>query len=115
MYQSLAGRAAVLQLLPLSLGEGYGRPGLSPRAIGHSKPPLSIIEPSENLFDTMFTGFHALEIKSAATFSPDFIQGLMKYSKILKGQKMLTGIAYGGDDSFTNRDVPIYSWRSFER
>ncbi|MCX6131231.1 MAG: AAA family ATPase, partial [Proteobacteria bacterium] len=251
--QSLAGRAAVLQLLPFSLSEVCGRLGLNSDEIGHKKPPLTITDAPEQLFDAMFNGFyprprlqhipitdwmssyyktylerdvrslanigdldsfsrfvkllagrcgqlldltslgndagvshttssrwisileaselevqkgtvrpqmcharheqpsrgertqhdlaanrgedpdfyfwrdsqgleidlvweragiiHGLEIKSGATFSPDFIQGLTKWSDILDGQKLLTGLVYGGDQGFNYKEVPVYSWR----
>jgi len=55
--QSLAGRCAVLNLLPFSLAELSGRPGLSPGFMGQAelKNPQP---PKTDLFQTLFTGFY---------------------------------------------------------
>jgi len=53
--QSLAGRAAVLHLLPLSQAEIHERSPLSRESIGQHMPPASVPVES-SLMDTLFTG-----------------------------------------------------------
>lgn len=54
--QSLAGRTAVLHLLPFSLAELEGRPAPALREIGRA-PPVPR-ESTRGLFQTLFTGFY---------------------------------------------------------
>ena len=55
--QSLAGRAAVLHLLPFSWSELQGRPPLSLASIGRKTPTRSE-PPKADLMDVLFTGFY---------------------------------------------------------
>lgn len=52
-----------------------------------------------------------VEIKSAATFSPDFVQSLSKWRGITGSTKLNASVLYGGDESICYKDVPVYSWR----
>lgn len=58
-------------------------------------------------------GICGLELKSGATFSPDFVQGLNKWSSLVEGQKTNLGVVYGGDQGLCYKDIPVYSWRCF--
>jgi uncharacterized protein len=53
--QSLAGRAAILHLLPFSQAEIHRRPPLPRDGIGRHMPPARVSE-ERNLMDTLFTG-----------------------------------------------------------
>ncbi len=55
--QSLAGRAAVLHLLPLSLSELEGRPSIDLDALGRRVPPKTRSS-KRKLMKTLFTGFY---------------------------------------------------------
>lgn len=55
--QSLAGRCAVLHLLPLSLAELTGRPAPAPEAWGRDLPRRTR-PPRRGLMETLFTGFY---------------------------------------------------------
>ncbi|MBN1858966.1 ATP-binding protein [Candidatus Bipolaricaulota bacterium] len=53
--QSLAGRAAILHLLPFSQAELHGQPPLPRDSIGQRMPPARVSE-KRSLMDTLFTG-----------------------------------------------------------
>ncbi|MFH1723302.1 MAG: ATP-binding protein [Elusimicrobiota bacterium] len=55
--QSLAGRCAILHLLPFSLHELAGRPALAPEVWGRELPRQGR-KPRRGLMDTLFTGFY---------------------------------------------------------
>jgi len=55
--QSLAGRCAVLHLMPFSLGELEGRRPIAPEKLG-SSIPASRKPPKSDLLSTLFTGFY---------------------------------------------------------
>ena len=55
--QSLAGRCAVLHLLPFSLSELFGRPSLSLAKLGQSARE-SMKKPEKSLMEVLFTGFY---------------------------------------------------------
>ena len=52
-----------------------------------------------------------IEIKSARTFSPDFLITFRFLDKNLETQKGNKTIIYGGDESFTHKEVKILSWK----
>jgi predicted AAA+ superfamily ATPase len=52
-----------------------------------------------------------LEIKSGATFAPDFIQSLEKWKAIVAPTEVHCSVLYGGDQSLTCKGIPAYSWR----
>jgi len=54
--QTLAGRAAILELLPFSIAELCNRPGLSPDAFVTGDPPVSE-RPAMSLDELLFSGF----------------------------------------------------------
>jgi len=54
--QSLAGRCAILHLLPFSLPELLGRPGMPPERLGRDIP-ASPPRPGRSLAECLFTGF----------------------------------------------------------
>jgi predicted AAA+ superfamily ATPase len=58
-------------------------------------------------------GVNGLELKSAATFSPAFVQGLQKWSSLVEGMKTTVSVVYGGDQSINYKEIPVYSWRCF--
>lgn len=51
------------------------------------------------------------EIKSSRTFSPDFFTSFRFLEKSGAREKDYKTIVYGGDESFTNKEVKIISWR----
>jgi predicted AAA+ superfamily ATPase len=55
--QSLAGRCAILHLLPLSLAELLGRPPLDPTSLGKTVP-RDVRPPSRGLMETLQAGFY---------------------------------------------------------
>lgn len=52
-----------------------------------------------------------IETKSARTFSPDFLNSLRFLDKIPETQNGNKSIIYGGDETFTHKEVKIVSWR----
>ncbi|WP_025322962.1 ATP-binding protein [Deferrisoma camini] len=56
--QSLAGRSAVLHLLPLSLAELLGAEPLSFDALGREVPANRLPAPDRGLLETLYTGFY---------------------------------------------------------
>ncbi len=57
--QTLAGRTAILRLLPLSLPELLGRPAPDPDRIDEPREPGEAAEaPSRDLWETLWTGFY---------------------------------------------------------
>ncbi len=55
---------------------------------------------------------YGLELKSATTFVPDFTQSLLKWSQLQNETGLALSVIYGGDDSLSYKDMPVYSWRS---
>lgn len=55
--QSLAGRCAVLHLLPFSLSELTGRKSISPGSLGRTVPAKPV-PPKRGLMETLFAGFY---------------------------------------------------------
>lgn len=55
---------------------------------------------------------YPIEIKSAATFNPDFIQGLEYFNSLQNSNQSDAGrCIYGGDQSFEYKGYQIESWR----
>ena len=52
-----------------------------------------------------------IEIKSTRTFSPDFLSAFRFLDKNPDTQIGNKTIIYGGDESFTHKEVKIQSWR----
>ena len=65
LSQSLAGRAAVLRLLPLSLTELRGRAPLDPDGLGRVEPTRD--RPSLNLLETLYRGFTRASMRRSWT------------------------------------------------
>ncbi len=57
-------------------------------------------------------GFHAMEIKSAQTVSPDFFKGL-QFFQSLEIPVISTALIYGGDRGYTQNGTRIVPWRAF--
>ncbi len=56
-----------------------------------------------------------IEIKSARTFFPNFLTSFRFLDKNLETQKGNKTIIYGGDESFTHKEVKILSWKDMGR
>jgi uncharacterized protein len=54
---------------------------------------------------------HWIEMKSARTFSPDFLKSFRFIDKNPDTQNGINSIIYGGDETFTHKDVKIVSWK----
>ena len=59
---------------------------------------------------------HAIEIKSSATFSPNFLKGLKRWQGLVSQDvKTKTWVVYGGDQSFVHGDSEVLSCRDIHR
>jgi predicted AAA+ superfamily ATPase len=52
---------------------------------------------------------HAIEVKAAQTFSPDFLRSLRRF-KALKPETASMGVVYGGMDSMTGSDYSLWGF-----
>ena len=55
-----------------------------------------------------------IEMKSARTFSPDFLNSFRFLDKNPETQNGTKSIIYGGDETFTQKEVKIVSWKDLE-
>ncbi len=53
----------------------------------------------------------AVEIKSAQTFSPDFLASLKYWRNLVGKEEILSTLVYGGDETYTRERIHITSWR----
>jgi predicted AAA+ superfamily ATPase len=135
--QSLAGRTAVLRLLPLTLGElrrlreavQVDRDPLRGALFENMivlealKDRLNTGESAEMYFYRDSTGheidlmmpmgraLHAIEIKSGATVNPDYFKGLRTVSAHHPAAIESGCVIYGGDMGQSRTDWPVHSWR----
>jgi len=63
------------------------------------------------LFETS-TGLRPVEIKSGATFVPDWLRGLKKWASLAGDQTLPGWLLYGGDDRYGREGVEVFPWRS---
>lgn len=62
------------------------------------------------------TVLHAVEIKSSATFSPDFCHGLQKWERMASPSvETKTWVVYAGEESFEFKNTQILSYRDLDR
>jgi predicted AAA+ superfamily ATPase len=54
---------------------------------------------------------HAVEIKRGATFNPDMVRNLKKFSTYAAGRTVSPSCIYGGDEGFTRQGVRVISWK----
>lgn len=52
-----------------------------------------------------------VEIKSGATFTPDWLRAAAKWRRLAGETALPPHIIYGGNDSYIRQDIPISSWR----
>lgn len=55
----------------------------------------------------------AFEIKSGATFSPDFFSGLTKWSKLSGVSSSQLNVIFGGDNNLTTSNGQLWAWNKF--
>ncbi len=108
--QSLAGRTAMLALWPFSLHELRSYESAWNRGI---RPEIYFFRDSHgNEIDLPIREKGALipvEIKSAATFSPDFV-GRVEWFQTLGGARVTVGaVLYNGEQSFNIRNVRVFN------
>ncbi len=66
------------------------------------------------LFETG-TRLQPVEIKSGATFVPDWLKGLKRWQAIA-GENSLPGwLIYGGEDGYQRESIEVFPWRSIVR
>ncbi|HMI60504.1 MAG TPA: DUF4143 domain-containing protein, partial [Puia sp.] len=56
----------------------------------------------------------AIEIKSAATFTPSFLENI-DYWKQLSPANKIGALVYGGDQSYTRKDIQVIAWNKLDR
>jgi predicted AAA+ superfamily ATPase len=59
-------------------------------------------------------GSLAIEIKSAATFTPSFLENI-DYWKQLSPANKTGALVYGGDQSYTRKDTQVIAWNKLDR
>ena len=64
-----------------------------------------------DLIEETPSGLCATEIKSGATFSPDWLAGVRKWQHIAGDKAGLSRLIYGGDTSFEREQCQVHSWR----
>ncbi len=66
------------------------------------------------VFETS-AGLQPVEIKSGATFVPDWLRGLKKWASIAADQALPGWLIYGGDDRYGREGIEVIPWRSLGR
>ena len=64
-----------------------------------------------DLLEERGQGLHASEIKSGATFSLDWLNGLRQWKTMAAEQTGVPTLIYGGDTSFERHQCQVLSWR----
>ncbi len=64
-----------------------------------------------DLIEETPSGLCATEIKSGATFAPDWLAGVRKWQSIAGDNAGLSTLIYGGDTSFEREQCQVHSWR----
>ena len=64
-----------------------------------------------DLIEETPSGLCATEIKSGATFAPDWLAGVRKWQSIAGDKAGLSRLIYGGDTSFEREQCQVHSWR----
>jgi predicted AAA+ superfamily ATPase len=105
--QSLAGRTAILKLLPFSHAE-----------INAALPSNLYFyrDSNKNEVDCIVEGaeLKAIEIKSSKTFSSGFVKGLLNFSKF-SGLSVNNGfIIYGGKEPFIFKGFQVLTWNNLK-
>ncbi len=98
---SLFENLAVLELLKQRLNQGLPHDLWFLRDSNHNE--VDVVAEKEQL--------QWIEMKSARTFSPDFLNSFRFLDKNPETQNGNKSIIYGGDESFTYKEVQIMSWR----
>ena len=66
------------------------------------------------VFETS-AGLQPVEIKSGATFVPDWLRGLKKWASIATDQALPGWLIYGGDDRYGREGIEVIPWRFLGR
>ena len=56
---------------------------------------------------------HAIEIKSGATFAPDWVHGAQRLNQLAKTSEPSPTIIYGGDGLYQRQGCDVLGWRAF--
>ncbi len=68
-----------------------------------------------DLLEETTSGLLATEIKSGATFAPDWLDGLRKWSHVAGDKAGVPKLIFGGDASFEREQCHVLSWRDMDR
>ena len=68
-----------------------------------------------DLLEETATGLLATEIKSGATFAPDWLDGVRKWSSFAGEKAGVPTLIFGGDASFEREHCHVLSWRDLDR
>ena len=68
-----------------------------------------------DLLEETTSGLLATEIKSGATFAPDWLDGLRKWSHVAGDKAGVPTLIFGGDASFEREQCHVLSWRDMDR
>ena len=68
-----------------------------------------------DLLEETTSGLLATEIKSGATFAPDWLDGLRKWSHVAGDKSGVPTLIFGGDASFEREQCHVLSWRDMDR
>ena len=68
-----------------------------------------------DLLEETTSGLLATEIKSGATFAPDWLDGLRKWSYVAGDKAGVPTLIFGGDASFEREQCHVLSWRDMDR
>jgi uncharacterized protein len=52
----------------------------------------------------------AIEVKSGATFHPDYSQSLIEFASIAQGALKSSTLVYGGSEAFSYKETRVVPW-----
>lgn len=58
------------------------------------------------------TGLRPVEIKSGATFVPEWLRGIRRWQRLAGAQALPPWLVYGGTDRYRREDIDVIGWRS---
>ena len=67
-----------------------------------------------DLLEETTSGLLATEIKSGATFAPDWLDGLRKWSYVAGDKAGVPTLIFGVDASFEREQCHVLSWRDMD-
>jgi hypothetical protein len=64
-----------------------------------------------DIIDEQDNHIKVIEIKSGATFTTEWVQSLLKLSRLFNNPQVQLQVIYGGEESFDRDNYHVTSWR----